>query len=204
MRGLFRSCIPLTPVLFWSQCFGHIVADFCSAFMYLWETLCVLHCFGISWSTHQQRTKEMKAYIFLSWALVTLKPKRPASQLLKIPPIIHLWGLWQNIEYIVLYLKSFFSHSTILVSSSLTANAWNTEDWKNHRSGESSGHCSGDTTEIRSLEEKSVMMRTSNGNHKVKDHHSTKQICLCVYLYTAMEADLALRCETSHSLVWDE
>lgn len=44
-----------------------------------------------------------------------------------------------------------------------------------------------------SLEDKSVKVRTSSNSHKVKDHNSAKQICLCVYLYTAMEADLALR-----------
>lgn len=44
-----------------------------------------------------------------------------------------------------------------------------------------------------SLEEKPVKVRTSSNSHKVKDHNRAKQICLCVYLYTATEADLALR-----------
>lgn len=42
-----------------------------------------------------------------------------------------------------------------------------------------------------SLEGKAVKVRTPRNSHKVKDHNSTKQICLCVYLYTATEADLA-------------
>lgn len=52
-----------------------------------------------------------------------------------------------------------------------------------------------------SLEEKTTKVRKSTRSHKVKDHNSTKQNCLCVYLYTAMEADLELWWKTSGSLV---
>lgn len=55
----------------------------------------------------------------------------------------------------------------------------------------------GETTELKSDGEESpevkpVKVRTSSSSHKVKDHNGAKQICLCVYLYTATEADLAL------------
>lgn len=59
---------------------------------------------------------------------------------------------------------------------------------------DSSGHFSAKGLKSdgeESLEEKSVKVRTSSSSHKVKDQSSTKQICLCVYLYTAMD-DLAL------------
>lgn len=45
--------------------------------------------------------------------------------------------------------------------------------------------------EEESLKEKSAKVRTRSSNHKVKDNDSIKQICLCVYLYTEIEADLA-------------
>lgn len=44
----------------------------------------------------------------------------------------------------------------------------------------------------RLLEEKTVKVRTSNSHHKVKDHNAAKQIGLCVYLWLAVHADLAL------------
>ncbi len=75
-------------------------------------------------------------------------------------------------------------------------NAWNTQGPGTESfPGDSSGHFLATELESdreESLEEKSVKVRTSSDTHKVRDHNSTKQICLCVYLYTATQADLAL------------
>lgn len=83
------------------------------------------------------------------------------------------------------YLRSFFlSHLTSSVSTLWTTNVWNAKDWK--------------ITSL--LEERSL-------KEKIRWEHTAvitrSQICLCVYLYTEMEADSTLVQDKSHSAWWE-